>query len=85
MVIRGRVVIGQDGRDDWFTIEAEVPLIRCLVSAELRGNTQGKGEYTMEYCRYSPATPETQETVLQEHSGQAGRKGCGSERKKKKN
>jgi len=24
------------------------------------------GEYTMEYCRYSPASPETQDAVLDE-------------------
>jgi len=65
---RAGLVIGQDGRDDWFTVEAEVPLNNMFgFSAELRGLTQGKGEYTMEYCRYSPASPETQEKIIKEH------------------
>ena len=40
-------MIGQDGRDDWFTVEAEVPLNNMFgFSAELRGLTQGKGKPT---------------------------------------
>ena len=42
---RSGVIIGQDGRDDWFTVEAEVPLNKMFgFSAELRGSTQGKGK-----------------------------------------
>ena len=41
---RSGQIIGQDGRDDWFTVEAEVPLNNMFgFSPELRGNTQGKG------------------------------------------
>ena len=41
---RSGMVTGQDGRDDWFTVEAEVPLNRMFgFSGELRGLTQGKG------------------------------------------
>ena len=41
---RSGVVTGQDGRDDWFTVEAEVPLNNMFgFSGELRGKTQGKG------------------------------------------
>ena len=42
---RSGVITGQDGRDDWFTVEAEVPLNKMFgFSAELRGSTQGKGK-----------------------------------------
>ena len=77
---RSGMVTGQDGRDDWFTVEAEVPLNRMFgFSGELRGLTQGKGEYTMEYSRYSPATSTTQETVIQEYHdkiAEIGRASC---------
>jgi len=66
-IIRDRegVITGQDGSDDWFTLECEVPLNKMFgFSAELRSLTQGKGEYSMEYSRYAPATPETQDKVV---------------------
>ena len=44
MTKRNGVITGQDGRDDWFTVEAEVPLNKMFgFSGELRGLTQGKG------------------------------------------
>merc|ERR1719347_1991522 len=68
-IINGRsgIITGQTGREDWFSVEAEVPLNNMFgFSAELRSLTQGKGEYTMEYSRYAPASPETQDRVIAE-------------------
>eukprot|EP00088_Acartia_fossae_P001887 TRINITY_DN1073_c0_g1_i5.p1 TRINITY_DN1073_c0_g1~~TRINITY_DN1073_c0_g1_i5.p1 ORF type:complete len:778 (-),score=187.63 TRINITY_DN1073_c0_g1_i5:225-2531(-) len=81
---RAGLIIDQDGRDDWYTITAEVPLNNMFgFSADLRGSTQGKGEYTMEYCRYSPASPETHESVVKKFRDSLEKKD--EKGKKKKN
>lgn len=50
---RNGLITGQDGRDDWFTVEAEVPLNTMFgFSGELRGATQGKGQLTIPHFDY---------------------------------
>lgn len=56
------------GTDEWVTIIMEAPLNEMFgYAAELRSNTQGKGEFTMEYARYAPAVPELQDKLIQQY------------------
>jgi len=59
--------------DEWFTIVAEVPLNEMFgYSSELRSSTQGKGEFTMEYTRYSPCAVEVQEQLIRQYQESQG-------------
>ncbi|XP_075538907.1 mitochondrial translation elongation factor G 1 [Dermacentor variabilis] len=65
---RQGVVVSTDASEGWFTIIVEVPLNNMFgYSTELRSMTQGKGEFTMEYSRYSPARPEVQQQLVEEY------------------
>lgn len=56
---KSAVIVSTDELDGWSTIRIEVPLNEMFgFSSALRSATQGKGEYTMEYARYTPARPD---------------------------
>ncbi|ALC38805.1 ico [Drosophila busckii] len=81
---RHGIITGTEGTEGWFTVYAEVPLNDMFgYASELRSSTQGKGEFTMEYSRYSPCLPEVQEQIVRQYQESQGL--AQPEKKKKKN
>lgn len=69
MTRKSAVITSSDEIDGWLTLCAEVPLNEMFgFSSDLRSCTQGKGEYTMEYSRYSVARPDIEAQLKQEAS-----------------
>ncbi|XP_035906916.1 elongation factor G, mitochondrial [Anopheles stephensi] len=70
---RHGIITGTEGAEGWFTVYAEVPLNDMFgYAGELRSSTQGKGEFSMEYSRYSPCMPEAQEKLVHEYQVSQG-------------
>lgn len=70
---RQGIVTATEGTEGWFTVYAEVPLNEMFgYAGELRSSTQGKGEFTMEYSRYSPTLPGIQEKLILEYEKSMG-------------
>ncbi|VDN97685.1 unnamed protein product [Rodentolepis nana] len=64
---RNGLIVESDVSDANARVLAEVPLNDMFgYAGELRGLTEGKGEYTMEYSKYCPARSDTIERVIAE-------------------
>jgi len=63
-----RGLILETSIDDHFTrIDAEVPLVETFgIATVLRSCTQGKSEFTMEFCKYSPVPVQLEEQIIKD-------------------
>lgn len=65
---RTGIITSTETNEGWFTVAAEVPLNTMFgYSTHLRSCTQGKGEYSMEYSRYAPASSEVFSELVEKY------------------
>ncbi|KAF8839992.1 translation elongation factor G [Paxillus ammoniavirescens] len=65
---RRGTILDSEVRDEEFTCMAEVPLNDMFgYSSQLRGVTQGKGEFSMEYRTHQPVLPHLQKELEEAH------------------
>lgn len=70
---RKAIILGMENNEDWFQLFAEIPLNEMFgYSGELRSTTQGKGEFTMEYSKYTPCPMDVQDRVVRAYQEAAG-------------
>lgn len=75
---RKGVITGTDAVEDYATVYCDVPLNDMFgYSSELRSLTQGKGEYTMEFTRYQPASPQVQAELMEKAGSNSQQKAKG--------
>jgi elongation factor G len=65
---RRGVILGSHNNEGFVIIEAEVPLSEMFgYSTDLRSATQGKGEFTMEFSKYSTVPRNLQEELVKKY------------------
>lgn len=72
---RKGVIVNSEQEMDDVVIVAEVPLNDMFgYSTLLRSMTQGKGEFSMEYKRHAPVSPDVQRTLVADAKAHGGKK-----------
>jgi len=72
---RKGVILNSDSAGDFATIDAEVALNEMFgYSTDLRSQTQGKGEFSMEYITHAPVARETQRELIAAFQAKKGEK-----------
>jgi elongation factor G len=67
---RRGVIIGTTEQEGFTQIEAEVPMAEMFgYATDLRSNTQGKAEFTLEFSKYAPAPNEVKEKLVEKFAG----------------
>jgi elongation factor G len=62
------VIVDTETLEESIVIQCDVPLNDMFgYMSELRGMTQGKGEFTMEYKQHAPVLPSSQEDIIKEY------------------
>ena len=65
---RRGVIVNSSTNEGYAVIETEVPLSEMFgYSTDLRSATQGKGEFTMEFLKYSPVPRNVQEDMIKKY------------------
>ena len=68
---RGRLE-GQEPRGNAFAVTAEVPLSEMFgYATDLRSNTQGRANYTMQFEKYDEVPPNIAEKIVEHRTGEA--------------
>ncbi len=73
---RRGMIVNSATNEGYCVIEAEVPLTEMFgYSTDLRSATQGKGEFTMEFMKYSQVPRNVQEEMVKKHQERKAKEG----------
>jgi elongation factor G len=72
------MIVGSENTEGYVIATAEVPLNEMFgYSTDLRSGTQGKGEFTMEFLKYSPVPKQEQELLMQQYKEKKEKEAAG--------
>ncbi|ETN81662.1 elongation factor G [Necator americanus] len=81
---RKATIISTDSMEEYIIVVCECPLAAMFgYTSILRSLTEGKGEFTMEYCRYAPTTEEAQSNIIREWQALHGLGAIGNKNSKR--